>query len=70
MNFLHGAVIGPVLTLVQAELLLALGQLWKLRAVPGIHGVPLDDVMQLADEWIDTFCDQDSGSYWACEQQR
>jgi adenosylhomocysteinase len=69
VNFLHGAVIGPILTLVQAEILLALRQLWNVRALPGMHEVPPGEQLQLVSEWMTTFCDQDSGSYRLCEKQ-
>lgn len=65
VNFLDGAVIGPALALVQAEILVAIGALFD--RPPGdamkIEHVEHNKRQELAEQWLKTFCDEDSGRY-------
>jgi adenosylhomocysteinase len=63
VNFLDGAVIGPVLALVQAEIILAIQYLSKLQHSKGI--VELDEAARkmLAKKWLDYFLDRTTGYY-------
>jgi adenosylhomocysteinase len=63
VNFMQGAVIGPLLGLVQAEIILALTKLWECRNAPGPYEVPSDAQESLATDWLHDFCDASSGVY-------
>jgi adenosylhomocysteinase len=63
VNFMQGAVIGPLLSLVQAEIMVALARLWECKDTPGLHEVTLDRQTSLASDWLQDFCDINSGGY-------
>lgn len=66
VNFLDGGVGGPALPLVQAEILMAIGELLNApRDNSRITEIGEDRRKRLAELWIDTFCDPKSGSYRA-----
>lgn len=62
VNFIDGAVMGPVLTLVQAECLVAIGHLLKNRQEHEILEVPCSERMALAEAWMEVFLDSEAGS--------
>ncbi len=56
VNFIHGAVVGPFIYLVQAEILAGVGQLHSDPApAPGLHEVDTDARQWIAEEWMRTF---------------
>jgi len=56
VNFLHGAVIGPAIRLIEGEKLAALAGLVDRTGVPGIaNSVPLDARQTIAQLWIEHF---------------
>lgn len=63
INFVDGAVIGPVLALVQSEILLAINQLLSLKNHCGLFETNLETKKILADQWLKHFCDKVSGHY-------
>lgn len=63
INFLDGAVIGPILALVQAEIILAIKQLYSLESQKGLFETNDETRTSLADKWLQVFCDDKSGRY-------
>lgn len=63
VNFIDGAIIGPVLALVQAEIILAINMLATQNLRNGIFEVDLKTKEILAEKWLDHFCDGKSGHY-------
>ncbi len=63
INFLDGAVIGPVLALVQGEIIFAIKTLFNLKDQTGIFEVNEQDRQLLADKWLYYFCDPSTGYY-------
>ena len=63
INFLDNAVIGPILTLVQSEIIFAIKSVLGLQGKPGIYGVAESERQALAEKWLGHFTDQTSGSY-------
>jgi adenosylhomocysteinase len=62
VNFLHDAVIGPALTLVQAGLLAGIAAMAQGQLKVGLHELPAEYRTHLAAEWIETYADPISGS--------
>jgi adenosylhomocysteinase len=60
VNFIDGAVIGPILTLVQAEIIYALKKLIKSKGDNKIIEISEDDRKMLADIWLEHFNAKDS----------
>ncbi len=63
INFLDGAVIGPILALVQAEIILAIKQVYQLEGKKGLFETSEEIRRQLAEKWLEVFCDNKSGRY-------
>ncbi|MCD6045576.1 MAG: adenosylhomocysteinase [Gammaproteobacteria bacterium] len=63
VNFLDDAIIGPVLALVQAEIIYAVKTVIDLKGMPGLHEVSSSDRKILADLWLNHFLDPISGTY-------
>ena len=63
INFLDGAIIGPVLALVQAEIIFSIKTLMDLEGKSGLYEVGSEDRKMLADLWLKHFIDPVSGSY-------
>lgn len=63
INFVDGAVIGPVLALVQAEIIIAIKQLLELNGRPGLFETDHETKKMLAEKWLDFFRDEQSGHY-------
>jgi adenosylhomocysteinase len=57
VNFRDGGVVGPAISLTQAELIVALKTLIELEAEPGIAAVSTEDRELLAEIWLDYFVD-------------
>ena len=64
VNFLDGAVVGPILTLVQAEILLGIKMVLDLPKAREILNVTTEARRELAQLWIKTFCQPGLGSYF------
>jgi adenosylhomocysteinase len=56
-NFAHGAVVGPVLSLVHAEIIAALWTLYRRRDRPGLHRVDDETQDRLCARWVERFLD-------------
>ncbi len=56
-------IIGPVLALVQAEIIFSIKTLMDLEGKPGLYEVGSEDRRMLADLWLNHFLDPVSGSY-------
>jgi adenosylhomocysteinase len=63
INFLDDGIIGPILALVQAEIILSIKTLMDLDGKPGLYEVGSGDRRILADLWLNHFLDPVSGSY-------
>jgi len=63
VNFRDGAVIGPVLSLVQAEILAAVAMISTHNIQPGVHTVPAEVRRTIAEAWLAEFTHMDRGSY-------
>ena len=63
VNFGDGAVIGPVLSLVQAEILVAIEQLGKQRLRPGVWSIEPEAQSKIAEAWLQCFTHVDRGTY-------
>lgn len=63
VNFVDGAVIGPILTLVQSEIILAIGELLKYQGKAGLFKLERSVQQFLAETWLKHFCDNGSGHY-------
>lgn len=63
VNFLDKGVIGPVLGLVQGEIIFAIKDIIKLQGNPGMYEVDESDRLTLATKWLTHFADPVSGSY-------
>ncbi len=63
INFIDGAVIGPILALVQAEILLGVRQILEYENRQGLFETARDTKQLLAEEWLRYFCDGISGRY-------
>lgn len=55
INFIDGAVMGPVLAIVQAEVIYAIKTLLELKSKTGIYEVQEEDKKMLASKWLKTF---------------
>lgn len=63
INFLDGAVIGPVLTLIQAEIIYAIKTICSLQENNGLFTITEEERKLLANKWLEYFCDDKSGNY-------
>lgn len=54
-NFIDNAIVGPILALIQAEILIATKTLFELAGTYGLFEVPECDRMVLAEKWLDCF---------------
>lgn len=63
VNFLDGAVIGPILALVQSEILISIEHIMALQGQKGIFETNFDTRIFLASKWLHHFCDDRSGRY-------
>lgn len=63
VNFIDGAVIGPVLALVQAEIMLAIPKILSLNGQRGMYETDLATKQLLAEKWLHYFCDGLTGRY-------
>lgn len=63
INFVDGAVIGPVLALVQSEIILAIKQLVTLHGESGLFETDKAIKDRLAQVWLKYFCDGTTGHY-------
>ena len=63
VNFRDGAVIGPALALVQAEIIVALKHLLAAKAQAGLQELPNQQLEELAQAWLQEFCDDTTGFY-------
>jgi adenosylhomocysteinase len=61
VNFRDGAVVGPFLTLVQGELLVAISEIVERAAETGLHEVSELSRELVATRWLESFCDEESG---------
>jgi adenosylhomocysteinase len=57
VNFAHGAVVGPILSLVHAEIIAALWALYRHRDRPGLHRVDDESHERLCARWVQRFLD-------------
>ncbi|ABW12244.1 S-adenosyl-L-homocysteine hydrolase [Parafrankia sp. EAN1pec] len=55
VNFADGAVVGPVMSLVHAEIIAALSMLWRSRDSKGIHNVEPADQEKICHLWVERF---------------
>ena len=63
VNFIDGAVIGPVLALVQSGIILAVKEILELKGKRGIFELKMESKKTLANLWLKHFCDEATGSY-------
>jgi adenosylhomocysteinase len=63
VNFSDGANLGPLLTLLQAEMIAACGDLLRRRFSPGVQGPNRDTRRLVIKEWFDHYLDRDLGWY-------
>lgn len=63
INFRDGAVIGPALSLVQAEILAGISMMANGPPAPGIHSVPTSVQQMIAEQWLAEFTHIERGSY-------
>ncbi len=65
VNFLDGSPLGPVLALVQSEIILAIRDMLLLSAKKqyGMFELGLEDRKMLAAMWLEHFCDPNTGYY-------
>ncbi|CAN5423246.1 adenosylhomocysteinase [soil metagenome] len=63
INFIDGAVIGPVLALVQAEMIIAIKMLLTLQNQQGLFETSQETKKILAEKWLNHFCDHSTGRY-------
>lgn len=63
VNFSDGANLGPLLTLLQAEMITVCGDLLYRRFAPGIQGPNRDTRGSVIKEWFDHYLDMDVGWY-------
>jgi adenosylhomocysteinase len=61
VNFRDGAVIGPFLSLVQGEMLMAISELVDLNLGSGLQAATEQSRSFVASLWLEIFCDQHSG---------
>ncbi|MEP6850617.1 MAG: hypothetical protein ABI999_17295 [Acidobacteriota bacterium] len=64
INFLDGAVFGPVLTLVQGELVLAIRKIFDEVATGELSELGVTDRKKIAGDWQSIFIDPTSGSFF------
>ncbi len=64
INFIDGAVFGPTLTLVQAELILASKAIHSLVANGELLELSISERKIIADSWQNAFIDKNSGSFY------
>jgi adenosylhomocysteinase len=57
VNFVHGAVVGPFIQLVQAEILACMSKLLEAQHLPGFHDVDTIDRSAIAATWLEYFHD-------------
>jgi NADPH:quinone reductase-like Zn-dependent oxidoreductase len=63
VNFIDAAVIGPALSLVQAEIIVAIGEIFSAEASGEISEVGSHLKRSLADTWYKFFCNPETGAY-------
>jgi adenosylhomocysteinase len=63
INFLDGAVIGPILALVQSEIIIGIKEILALAGSHGIYEIKMLDKIELAKRWLNHFIDPISGGY-------
>lgn len=63
INFRDGAVIGPILALVQAEIIFAIKQLLEKNLQNEIYETDMACKKVLAEKWLQHFCDGRTGRY-------
>ena len=63
VNFLDGAVFGPALTLVQAELIVAVAGVVDLTADGDLTEIGVDERKKIAGGWQAEFIDPNTGSF-------
>ncbi len=63
INFIDGAVIGPALALVQAEIMLAIPRVLALKKQRGLFETDLATKKLLAEKWLNYFSDDLTGRY-------
>ncbi len=63
INFIDGAVIGPILALAQSEIILAIKLLISLRDQKGLFETTSKMRDFLASSWLQQFCDTQTGRY-------
>lgn len=63
INFIDGAVIGPILALTQAEMILAIRKLLLEERKSGIFELCEEERQMLATLWLKHFCDSTTGYY-------
>ncbi len=64
INFLNGAVFGPALSLVQAELILAIKQIADEKVTGDLVEVENDERKEIASIWEGMFIDPATGSFF------
>jgi adenosylhomocysteinase len=63
INFVDGAVIGPALSLVQAEILYGIKELAGAERTDDIAEIGAPRRQEIAKRWWDVFCDPETGCY-------
>ena len=63
VNFVDGAVIGPLLSLAHAELIVALSVCCSVSRAPGLYELTEEQRLSIADLWIEYFCESTNGFY-------
>lgn len=65
VNFSDGSIIGPIISIVHAEIILSVGELINLHdnAVVGIHDNGMNIKHRAAELWLSEFVDERSGCY-------
>jgi adenosylhomocysteinase len=65
VNFFDDATIGPAIALPQAEMMIAIKEIFKLRTEQksGLHEISHENKHLLAAKWLEFFCDETSGRY-------
>lgn len=64
VNFLGDATIGPVIALIQGEIIIAIKQVIEMRNKTGIFEVNRVSRQELAKKWLAYFVDQSSGKFF------
>ena len=68
VNFADGSIIGPIISIVHAEIILSIGELMDLhsRSIVGIHENRTEIRNLAATLWLSEFVDEKSGRYVEC----